>query len=107
MVLKTAPKFCKSGVCPSAATLLRFNSDDLFFAEMLSVSAHLAECEFCSAELYFLTKFPQTESDCDQAPEIPSALKQLAETLLGGRETEFRLLEKLLYGNEQLTLKNA
>lgn len=107
MVLKTAPKFCKSGVCPSAATLMRFNGDDLFFAEMLSVSAHLAECDFCSAELYFLTQFPQTESNCSPAPEIPSALKQLAEALLGGKETESRLLDNLLYGNEQLTLKNA
>jgi hypothetical protein len=107
MVLKTAPEFCKSGACPSAETLLRFDSADLFFAETMSVSAHLVECEFCSTELYFLNNFPQAEANCGQASEIPFALRQLAEALLGGRQTEFRLLENLLYGNEQLTLKNA
>ncbi|MDQ4120866.1 MAG: hypothetical protein M3209_05425 [Acidobacteriota bacterium] len=107
MFVKTVAEFCKSEICPSAETLLGFESAELFFAEMMGVSAHLAECEFCLTELYFLTNFPQTESNCEPAPEIPSALKQLAEALLGDAQSEFRLLNILLSGNEQLTFKNA
>lgn len=105
---KTVAEFCKSGICPSAETLLRFDGSELFLAEMMTVSAHLAECEFCSTELYFLTSFPLNEkTDCGQTPKMPFALNQLAEALLGGRETEFRHLDNLLYSNEQLTLKDA
>ena len=108
MFVKTVAEFCKSGTCPSAETLLRYDGSDLSLAEMMNVSAHLAECEFCSTELYFLTSFPLSEEPvCGQAPKMPFALKQLAEALLGGRETEFRQLENLLYSNEQLTLKDA
>lgn len=107
MRLKTAEEFCKSRVCPSADTLLAFHYAELIFAEMRSVASHLGGCEFCSAELHLLTSFPPAKANCYQTVEMPFALRQLAEVLLGGKQTEFRLLENLLYGDEQLTLKNA
>jgi hypothetical protein len=107
MRLKPAEEFCKSRICPSAETLLAFHCAELIFAEMRSISSHLARCEFCSAELHLLTSFPQAEANYNQTAEMPFALRQLAEALLGGKQTEFRLLENLLYGDEQLTLKNA
>lgn len=107
MVLETASKFCKYKSCPSAEKLLRFNEGELLFAEMKNIAAHLDDCEFCSSELYFLLNFPQTETNACYAMEIPPALKQLAEVLLGGKQKEFSLLKKLLPENEQTSLKNA
>jgi hypothetical protein len=106
MDLKTAKYFCKSGVCPSAESLLAFADAELTQTEMFYISAHLSLCDFCSAELHFLTSFPQSEAKCEKA-EIPFALKQLAEALLCGARTEFQLLEELISNTEQLTLKNA
>jgi hypothetical protein len=106
MDLKTAKYFCKSGVCPSAESLLAFADADLIQQEMFFISTHISSCDFCCAELHFLTSFPQLEAKCEKAA-IPFALKQLAEALLCGKQAEFQLLEELLNNTEQLTLKNA
>lgn len=107
MYLRTAENFYKSGVCPSAEELLAFHFAELSLPEMMTVSSHLERCEFCAAELHFLTSVPQVEANYNQPTEMPPALRQLAEALLGGKQSEFRLLENLLPGSEQLTLKNA
>lgn len=106
MDLTTAKYFCKSGVCPTAESLLAFANAELTQPEMFFISAHLTSCDFCSAELHFLTSFPPAEAKCEEA-EIPFALKQLAEALLCSKQTGFQVLEDLLNGSEQLKLNTA
>jgi hypothetical protein len=110
---KITTSFCKSGVCPSAEKLLAFyRLEQMTKADSQCVSRHLAECEFCDAELHLLATYPPTEekfyqADEYQADDMPLALRQLAEVLLGGRPAEYRLLNQLLCDKEILTLKNA
>lgn len=108
MHIATALKFYKTGVCPSSEALLAYNSEtDSFFTESDAMTAHLADCEFCSAELHFLINVPPPETSCAQPSEVPPALRQLAEALLGNKQKEFRLREILLSGSEHLTMKSA
>jgi hypothetical protein len=95
MSQKTAAHFCKRGVCPTAETLLGFHRAELSATKARCVSEHLTECEFCCAEFDFLTAYPPNEEKITNA-EMPSALRDLAEALLGGRQGEFRLLDKML-----------
>lgn len=85
---------------------MAFADAELTQPEMFFISAHLTLCDFCAAELHFLTSFPPLDAKCEKA-EIPFALKQLAEALLCGTQKEFKLLEDLISNTEQLTLKNA
>lgn len=107
MKSKSKKRFCKSGRCPASETLLAFHNDEISLIEMRGVAAHLRKCEFCSAELHFLISCPPLEANCGKAEDIPPALLELAEALLGGKQKEYRLLYELLNGKEFLMLKNA
>ena len=104
---KSAQMFYKSGACPSSQTLLAFYNDEILIPEMRGISSHLRKCEFCETELYFLTSFAGEEDNDEQTTEIPAALRELAEALLGGKQNEFRLLKQLLNPQEYLSLKSA
>ena len=77
---KTA-KFAKTRGCPSAEML-----DFYIYAEgsaqtSESIASHLADCDFCCAEAYFLAK-QKNRSPITEAPQMPGSLRLLAETLL-------------------------
>lgn len=64
---------------------------------------HLQECDFCCAELQLITAHEAFEENV-QLPEIPLPLKQLAEALLGGKQSENVVLSELLSRTEAAQL---
>ena len=58
---------------------------DTLSPEIMSlIRYHLADCEFCQAELPLLAHYqPPAKGEC-KAPEIPINLRILAESLLAG-----------------------
>lgn len=75
--------FCKRISCPPAEMLLTYRSGSLSKAAQKKVSTHLAECEFCGAELQLLNKCPP-EVEERQTCEIPPHLKRLYEEMING-----------------------
>ena len=77
---KTA-RFAKTRGCPSAEML-----DFYIYAEGSAqtselIASHLANCDFCCAEAYFLAKH-KNRSPIIEAPHMPGPLRLLAEALL-------------------------
>jgi hypothetical protein len=110
MRVKKAATFRKNKTCPATEILLAFHHAETANRDARKISSHLEKCEFCSAELYFLGKYPPTteiDEKSNQLTEMPPALKQLAEALLGGKQTEFRLLAELFKNREIAVLKKA
>lgn len=98
--------FCKNATCPASPELLSFQKGETRNEESRNIRAHLADCEFCAAEVEFYTRFPQSEEPCAET-KIPLPLYQLAEALLSNKQKNFRLLKKLLSENESLSLEKA
>jgi len=73
--------FCKNENCPDSHDLLAFQNGDMPVADSAELRAHLAVCEFCSAEVEFYSHYPQAE-DHVESPEMPKPLAELAEALL-------------------------
>ena len=78
--------FSKTLLCPSAKELLSFRFGTLT-TERSQISAHLAQCGFCDAELQFLSSYPPPPTDYVPAV-MPEHLRVLAYCLLsdGGIE---------------------
>jgi hypothetical protein len=80
-------RFAKTRGCPSAEML------DYIYAEgsaqtLELIASHLANCDFCCAEAYFLAKH-KNRSPITEAPQMPGSLRILAEALLKrGVETD-------------------
>jgi hypothetical protein len=74
--------FAKSAICPSAERLLAFSKSLLGLGEAQLVGAHLDQCDFCSAELQLLERFP-CKPEAIPVPEMPPGLRLLAESILG------------------------
>src|SRR5690606_17789794 len=51
--------FGKNEDCPPSQDLLAFQNGDIPLRESAGLRRHLAECEFCSAEVDFYEKYPQ------------------------------------------------
>lgn len=99
--------FCKSASCPSSFELLAFQHKESEAAVRLKIEFHLKVCEFCEAEVEFYTKYPQSDENC-VATEIPVALRELAEALLGNEPADVLTLNKLLKEeDEEFILKKA
>lgn len=98
--------FCKNATCPSSQDLLSFQKGETQAEESRAIGKHLADCEFCAAEVEFYARFPQAEVNCSET-KIPLPLYELAEALLSNNQKKFRLLKKLLSENESLTLEKA
>ena len=73
--------FRKTGACPAAATLLSFRSEKLSPEIAALVRNHLAECEFCNAELRLLAHHKRA-GRTPRTPEMPTNLRILAESIL-------------------------
>jgi len=73
--------FRKSAHCPASETLLAYRRSRVSRGEKAFVEAHLAHCEFCSAELPLLDRYSSGAEEV-VLTQIPAYLKQLAEELL-------------------------
>jgi hypothetical protein len=100
--------FCKQATCPSAETLLSYQSSSLTAGRALLVTEHLSSCEFCGAELLLLAEHVPLEEEYLKA-EIPAHLYHLAEALLGKTELSqiISLPESSSCEPERLTLTDA
>ncbi len=95
--------FGKSKSCPSSYELVSFELGELSLNERTEIENHLETCEFCDTETNFLAHFPFGDEKIDVS-EIPEALKQLAETLLGDKRKEFGILRDLLNPRAKITV---
>ncbi len=98
--------FCKSPKCPSSETVLSFQKGEVSGKAALKIEKHLEGCEFCTAELEFYDRFPQSEENTTVV-EIPVPLLELAEALLSNKNDGSNLLDKLAGENETATAKKA
>lgn len=102
--------FCKSEDCPTSHELLDFQNGDVELDRGSAICAHLAVCEFCSAEVEFYSHYPQANTDHEEeatATAIPTPLYQLAESILNNRRSDLTDLNTLLKENEELALDRA
>ncbi len=101
--------FCKNEDCPSSNELLEFQNGDLPRQRSTEIIGHLANCEFCSAEVEFYSHYPQEESSSDitERAEIPAPLFELAEALLKNRQYDSHSLNSLLRENEEMIVDAA
>ncbi len=86
MTSLTVPTFYKQATCPASETLLSYYAYGLMAEERRRVTAHLAACDFCNAELQLFTEHPPCEAS-EKMPEealMPLSLRCLAEALLVG-----------------------
>lgn len=78
-------KFCKHEDCPTSEDLLAFQTGDMPVSEGATIRRHLAQCEFCAAEVEFYESYPPVAIETDvsfEANSIPTPLFELAEALL-------------------------
>ena len=94
MKASTATSFMKAPSCPSSNVLLSFRMKTLSPEIMSLITHHLADCEFCQAELPLLAHYKSPAKGECKAPEIPINLRILAESLLGKNARERRQSEK-------------
>ena len=73
--------FRKTAACPASSTLLSYRLAKLSRRIAGVVEEHLADCEFCSAELSLLAHHEPARRG-PRAPEIPMNLRILAESIL-------------------------
>jgi len=77
-------EFCKSEECPASDALLAFQLGDIATIDGGYIRRHLANCDFCAAEVEFYEYYPpaaEIETPPVAAP-IPQPLFELAEALL-------------------------
>ena len=97
--------FYKSENCPSSNELLDFQKRDLTRNRSGEISEHLANCEFCDAEVEFYSYFPLEDgAEPMDDVEIPGPLYELAEALLKKRHTDSSSLDSLLKGKTIVTV---
>ncbi len=78
---RTKLTFRKTAACPASSTLLSFRSEKLSRKVAALVRTHLADCEFCNAELPLLAHH-KPGGHQRRPPEIPMNLRILAESIL-------------------------
>lgn len=101
--------FRKLRSCPSAETLLLYTEEGLQRERLTSVTAHLAACDFCGAELKLLSEHPPCGCSpaATQAGEMPSDLRRLAEDILAVPSMNRARYIETAYEFERLTLTDA
>lgn len=78
---RTQLTFRKTAACPASSTLLSYRAEKLSRKGAEVVRTHLADCEFCAAELPLLAHH-EPGRRAPRAPEIPMNLRILAESIL-------------------------
>lgn len=98
--------FCKSPNCPSSENLLAFQRSEISGDQAQKIENHMEGCEFCTAEVEFYTRFPQSDEPTSTV-DIPLHLFELAQALLNNKKEGPQLLDKLASESETLHLKEA
>jgi hypothetical protein len=99
--------FCKHKTCPATELLLLYHDAVLAPTLARGVAAHLAECDFCGAELFLLTRHPPVNLPRYAPVPIPEPLYRLAKSLLGSAPRVLSRTLELIYGSDRLTLTDA
>ena len=73
--------FRKTAACPASSTLLSYRAEKLSRKLATVVRTHLADCEFCAAELPLLAHHKPGRRE-PRPPDIPINLRILAESIL-------------------------
>jgi len=87
--------FRKEITCPSSWELVDLLNGEVAGDVGLRIAVHLAECEFCAAELEFYRAYPPNGS-VGAAPPMPAPLLELAEALIAKETIHIARLEYLL-----------
>lgn len=93
--------FGKKNGCPAAENILTYIEGKANTAESELMCLHLDVCDYCRAEFFFLTYHPPVEQTAAAAVEMPSALRQLAESLLKTPKKQTFDLAQMLFSEEQ------
>jgi hypothetical protein len=94
MATAIASLFNKKVGCPSSQDLLDYVQACRATAHSLRIEAHLANCDFCNAELQLLNRYQNTQDEYSFA-EMPLQLRGLAERLLHSTAPPFQALRRL------------
>lgn len=78
---RTQLTFRKTAACPASSTLLSYRTEKLSRKLATLVQTHLADCEFCAAELRLLAHHKPVRRQ-PRPPEMPMNLRILAESIL-------------------------
>jgi hypothetical protein len=78
---RTKLTFRKTAACPASSTLLSYRAEKLSRKGTAQVQTHLADCEFCNAELPLLAHHKPVRRR-PRPPEMPINLRILAESIL-------------------------
>jgi hypothetical protein len=97
--------FCKSPKCPSSESLLSYQKGEASEKTAQKIEKHLEGCEFCTAEVEFYNRFPQSEEFQTATVEIPIPLLELAQALLTNKSEGSRLLDNMVNEDEPLPIK--
>jgi hypothetical protein len=97
--------FGKQPTCPSSETLLSYVAAKLASELKIKVTRHLIGCDFCGAELQFLTKHAPLAAIPYEQTKMPASLRYLAESLLAaGSRLRMESFAETIYDKERLTL---
>lgn len=99
--------FCKHTTCPSAETLLLYQSSILTPELRHEVAKHLSVCDFCGAEMFLLSKYPPVGVPLCRHHKMPLPLYQLAQDLLLPPARFASTTIELIYEKDRLTLTDA
>ncbi|HEX7997639.1 MAG TPA: hypothetical protein VF528_04405 [Pyrinomonadaceae bacterium] len=105
MKIYKATTFCKRLTCPSSETLLSYGAAGLASELKIHVTAHIAGCDFCGAELQLLTSHPPATVKRYEQAKMPAPLHYLAESLLkAGSLLRMESFAEIADDKERLTL---
>lgn len=83
--------------CPSAEMLLSYQKKNLGKEQKTRVVLHLNQCDFCRAELHFLSHHKIEDVNFLESTEVPKHLRQLIEALLKRNPIEHNLFYDDIY----------
>jgi hypothetical protein len=75
--------------------------------QMIWVSSHLDECDFCGAEIQLLTEHAPAEEEECAFSDMPLNLRWLAKSLLSADLLGLESLAGTIHEKERLTLTDA
>ncbi len=96
-------KFCKRVACPSAEVLLSYQTGRLGKEQKTRVVLHLNQCDFCRAELHFLSHEKIADAPCTQTAEVPAHLRQLVEAVLNHTRLNKSFPKDEIYEGESIS----
>lgn len=103
MRVRSQTKFCKRVACPSAEMLLSYQTGQLGREQKARVVLHLNQCDFCHAELHFLSHEEIADVPYTQTTEVPTHLRQLVEALLNHSRLERNSPKDVIFEGESVS----